>query len=247
MEFLVDAHTHSIASGHAYSTIREMVKAASDMGLKAICITEHTLRLPDACHKSYFSNFKILPREMCGIEVFFGAENNIIDYEGNVDFEVDTDPKVFRGLDINIASMHMPWYPLGTVEENTRAVMGAMDNPYIDIIGHPDDGRIELDYEKLVKHAKKTGKLLEINNHSLDPVSVRYDGAYEKCRTILELCRDLDVEIITNTDAHADVQVGDFRYAKKVLEDMNFPERLIVNCDLDRFKSHINRFRNVLK
>lgn len=247
MEFLVDAHMHTIASGHAYNTIREMVKAAKEKELKIIGITEHTMRIPGACSPMYFQNFKILPREIDGIEVLFGAESNIVDYNGSIDMELDMDSKFFKAMDINIASIHHPCYKVGSKEENTRAIMCAMNNPYIDIIGHPDDGRIPLDYEKLVKHAKETGKLLEINNHSLDPVSVRYKGALENCKTILELCKALDVEIITDTDAHFDTQVGDFCYTKKLLEEMNFPERLIVNCNIDRFKSHINKYRNNTK
>ena len=34
--FEADLHTHTIASGHAYNTIREMARAAADKGLKAL-------------------------------------------------------------------------------------------------------------------------------------------------------------------------------------------------------------------
>ena len=44
-----------------------------------------------------------------------------------------------------------------------------MKNPYVNIIGHPDDGRYEIDYEALVQGAKEYGKVLELNNHSMDP------------------------------------------------------------------------------
>ena len=41
MEFTLDLHTHTVASGNAYSTVQEMAKAAADKGLKLLCITEH--------------------------------------------------------------------------------------------------------------------------------------------------------------------------------------------------------------
>ena len=41
MEFRLDSHTHTLASGHAYCTLLEMVRAAADRGLELICITDH--------------------------------------------------------------------------------------------------------------------------------------------------------------------------------------------------------------
>ena len=35
-EVLIDAHTHTVASGHAYSSLQEMAKAAADMGLEVL-------------------------------------------------------------------------------------------------------------------------------------------------------------------------------------------------------------------
>ena len=49
--FEADLHTHTIASGHAYNTIREMARAAADKGLKALGITEHAPKLPGTCHR----------------------------------------------------------------------------------------------------------------------------------------------------------------------------------------------------
>ena len=43
---LVDAHTHTIASGHAYSSLQEMVQAAADKGLEVLGITEHGPSVP---------------------------------------------------------------------------------------------------------------------------------------------------------------------------------------------------------
>ena len=45
----LDVHTHTIASGHAFSTLQEMAKAASDKGLKLLGITEHSSGIPGSC------------------------------------------------------------------------------------------------------------------------------------------------------------------------------------------------------
>ena len=38
---LLDAHTHTVASGHAYSSLQEMAKAAADMGLEVFLVRWH--------------------------------------------------------------------------------------------------------------------------------------------------------------------------------------------------------------
>ena len=49
MNYEVDVHTHTIASGHAYSTIQEMAAAAAEKGLKVLGITEHAPLMPGTC------------------------------------------------------------------------------------------------------------------------------------------------------------------------------------------------------
>ena len=49
-ETVMDLHTHTIASGHAYNTLREMAKAAADRGLEILGITEHAPMMPGTCY-----------------------------------------------------------------------------------------------------------------------------------------------------------------------------------------------------
>ena len=102
MDYLLDVHTHTIASGHAYNSMMEMAKAGFDKGLKLLGITEHAPMMPGTCHSLYFHNLKVVPRTMCGIEVMLGVELNILDYDGHVDL----DARTLRQLDLKIASLH---------------------------------------------------------------------------------------------------------------------------------------------
>lgn len=171
MRDVLDLHTHTLASGHAYSTINEMIQAAKDKGLKMLGITEHAPEMPGSCSSMYFVNFRVLPRERDGLTVLFGAELNIVDYEGHVDLPEE----MLRGLDLVIASLHTPCIRPGTREENTRAYLKAMENPCLNIIGHPDDARYPIEYRPIVERAKERGILLEVNNSSLKPGSFRGD------------------------------------------------------------------------
>ena len=71
---VLDVHTHTLASGHAYNTIMEMAKAASEKGMELLGITEHAPAMPGTCHEFYFLNLKVLKRSLYGITVLFGAE-----------------------------------------------------------------------------------------------------------------------------------------------------------------------------
>lgn len=73
MKYVADMHTHTLASGHAYNTINEMIRAASEKKLDIIGITEHAPVMPGSTNAYYFQNLNILEREKYGIEVRYGA------------------------------------------------------------------------------------------------------------------------------------------------------------------------------
>ena len=238
MEYRLDSHTHTLASGHAYNTIMEMARAAADKGLSLLGITEHSLKMPGTCKEVYFLNLKAVPRRICGIEVLFGAELNIIDYTGKVDLR----EAILKTLDVNVASLHPPCINPGSMEENTAAVIGAIENPYVNIIGHPDDGRYLLDYDQIAAAAAGNRVLLEINNHSLDPCSSR-ENARENDLRMLEYCKKYRTHIILNSDAHWCDEIGNCEYSLPLIEEADFPEELIVNRDVELYRSFLRKYR----
>ncbi len=126
MKIELDVHTHTIASGHAFSTLQEMAQAAAGKGLKLLGITEHSPGVPGSCNPIYFRNLHVVPRQMYGIELLLGAEINILDGEGNLDM----DENCMRMLDIRIAGIHSLCYSYGTVDENTHGMVKAVSNPF---------------------------------------------------------------------------------------------------------------------
>ena len=234
-EHVLDLHTHTIASGHAYNTLREMAKAASDKGLSVLGITEHAPKMPGTCHSFYFHNLKTVPRELYGIRLLLGSEVNIMDFEGNIDLE----ERDLKGMDIIIASLHTPCIKPGSIKENTTAYLKVIENPYVNIIGHPDDGRYPVDYRALVEGAKEKGKVLELNNHSLDPKCFRRD-ARENDLKMLELCKEYAVPVIMGSDAHFDTLIGEFSMARELLEEVDFPEELVLNRSVEALQGHVN-------
>lgn len=235
---VMDLHTHTIASGHAYNTLREIAKAASEKGLEILGITEHAPMMPGTCHNFYFHNLKTVPRELYGIRLLLGVELNIL----NPDGEVDLKERELKNLDIAIASLHLPCMKPGTKEENTCAYLNAMKNPYVNIIGHPDDGRYEVDYLALVQGAKEFGKVLELNNHSLEPSCFR-QNARENDREMLQLCMKYQVPVVMDSDAHFDTHIAGFDSARGLLEELDFPEELVLNRSVDALRGYVNALK----
>ena len=238
MKFVLDIHTHTLASGHSYSTIREMAHAASKRGLKLLGITEHGPKMPGSCHELYFQNLKVVDRQMCGVELLLGAELNIMAPDGTVDLP----DSILQKLDITIASLHVPCMKPGTLEENTRAYVNAIKNPLINIIGHPDDRRYPVDYKEIVLAAKEYDTLIELNNASLTEGGARVNARPLDIE-LLGLCKEYEVPIIIGSDAHIHLAVGNHEQAEVLLTEVNFPEHLIVNQNEDYLKKYVNRYK----
>lgn len=238
MNDILDLHTHTIASGHAYNTLYEMVRSASEKHVCLLGVTEHAPRVPGTCHPFHFINFRVVPRELYGVKLMLGCELNIIDYNGSIDLE----EHFLKGLDYGIASIHDPCYTSGTVAQNTAAYVGAMQNPAVQIIGHPDDGRFPVDYETLVCAAKEHHVLLELNSSSLHPLCHRVH-ARDNYLTMLELCRQHQVSIVIDSDAHCEVDVGNHARALALLEEIHFPEELVVNTSIEKAAAFLPTLR----
>lgn len=235
MNFLVDTHTHTVASGHAYNTLFENLKEASEKGMKVVACTDHGPSMPGASHEWYFSNFRVLPREIYGVTLLKGCEANIMDYEGNLDI---TD-RIQRSLDIIIASLHDACIVPGSREENTSAIINAMKNPNVDIIGHCGNPLFPIYEEEVVKKAKEYNVLIEINNSSLQKQGGSRKGSSEICKKVAKLCKSCGVQIVIGSDAHCCFQIGDFKDAHGLLTEVEMPEELIINTDPGKVLSYL--------
>ncbi len=231
MNYIADLHTHTIASDHAYSTLLENVEYAKRAGMQALAITDHGPGVEDAPHLWHLLNMKSLPREIEGVRILRGVEANIMDMEGNLDIEGE----VLSQLDWVIASFHAAACPPGTVEQNTRAYLGAARNPYVDLIGHSGQLSFPYDYEAVVKVCKEYDKVMEINESS----TIVRVGSEHNCAEIARLCKKYEVKIAVNSDAHFALSVGRYPNSSRMLEEIGFPEKLVLNADLDRLMGYI--------
>lgn len=223
MKYPIDIHTHTIISGHAYNTLLENAKYASEIGLEVLGTADHGPAMPDAPHYWHFGNFKVLPKQIYGVTMLYGCEANIIDYDGNLDLPIE----IQKNLDFMIVSLHDPvMKPNKNPQVNTNALLKAMDNPNICVIGHSGNPAFPIDEEAFVKKAKEQNILIEINNSSFSRTRV---GSEKNCIKIASLCKEHNVKVIMNSDAHWCNHIGNFNDAEKMLKEIEMPEALIMN------------------
>lgn len=235
MTLEVDTHTHTVISGHAWSTLTENASAAAAKGMKGICLTEHGPQLFGGAPDYIPHSQRMLPDTVCGIRVYKGIEANILDSSGRLDI-----PEEFLKLvEFGIASYH----PLGgngiiigNKEENTAAFKKVLSIPYIDIIGHADDPKVPCDLEALVLEAKKLGKLLELNNNRV--ASGIYD--HSRMKDYILLCKKHGQRVCVGTDAHFSTMVGNAQPILELMDSVGFPSELVVNLTQERFESYLS-------
>lgn len=224
MNIYFDLHTHTVASGHAFSTLKENVEEAAEKGLKALGMSDHAPAMPGSAGPIYFGNFKAVRPNIMGVEVYTGVEANIMDFSGRLDL----DASILQKMDYVIASLHIPCITPGTPAQNTDALIHAMEQPWVRIIGHPDDDRYPLEYERLIAAAAERKVALEVNNSSFSPRSGRQNAEKNTSRW-LAVAKEYRLPIILGSDAHIYYDVGQLEKAEEMIRRAGYPPELVLN------------------
>jgi putative hydrolase len=227
----IDTHTHTLLSGHAHSTLLENAAAAAEFGLKGFVLTDHGPMIPGASPEFVVSTYRFFPAEINGVRIYHGVETNIHDDAGSLDMS----ERYLKQLDYVIAGLHEFVRLSGGRKKDTDTAIAAMNNPYVDILAHPDNPSYDLDYEAVVKETARLGKLMEVNDHSFQ---FRKGGA-ENALKYLPLCKRYGVRVAVSSDAHFALEMGRHSAAQKILELTEFPQELIVNLTRERFDAYI--------
>ncbi len=232
MKIVADLHTHSIASVHAYATITEMAAEAEASGLYAFAVTDHGISMHGVPHPYYFMNLTAVPKVFKGVRIIKGIEANIVDTQGTL----DADETILSKLEFVIASLHMPTYKDRVdIDACTEAYLNMAKNPYMNMIAHSGSPYFKYDYKKVIKEFAHRGKLIEINNASIKHKS----DFVPNCIEIAKLCKEYSCKISVDTDAHFTTQLGRADEALRLLEEIGFPEELVVNSSVENMKEYM--------
>lgn len=223
MKLVADLHIHTVASGHAYSTVMEIARAAGDRGLELIALTDHGPAMPGAPHSYHFSNMRVLPERILGVEVLRGVEANIIDPEGNLDLS----ERFLKHLDIVLAGFHWDCFEPRSIEENTRAMVRTISSGKADVIVHPGNPAFKIDPEPVVRAAVAHNVLLEINNSSLSGLGRK--GSKENCIALAKAVARSGGRVSLGSDSHFCGQVGLLNRAAQLAQEAGLKANQVIN------------------
>ncbi len=230
MQIVADLHTHTIASTHAYSTVYEMARGAKNRGLIAIGITDHGPDMVDGPHEWHFSNLDILPRQIEGVTVIRGIEFNICP-GGELDHMKESS---LKPIEFALASFHECCFAPATKAEHTAALEVVLRDKRVNALGHLGNANYDFDKEYIISQCNQYDKLVEINGNSF---AIR-KGSRENCTEIAQLCKKHQVPIVLNSDSHIEYRVGYVDHALSMLEEIEFPEELIINSSRERLDTY---------
>ncbi len=237
-----DLHTHTNLTD-GLSSLDEMVKAAAARGYAYYAITDHAPNL----YMQRMSDEKMLAqrervRELDGrygrLRLLHGTELNI-----GPDGTVDWPPEFLDGFDVCVASVHSHFdQDRATM---TKRLLRAIENPYVDIIGHPTGrqiGRragIDADLDEVYRECARTGTILEINAYP-DRLDLNDDEVLRAKR--------YGVKFAIDSDAHSTVHLPFIRYGVGMAQRGWLTSEDVVNTwPLHRLRSYISRHRQARK
>jgi DNA polymerase (family 10) len=186
-----DLHMHTDWSD-GRDTLEAMARAALALGRRYIAICDHAKRLKDGRLERQSEDIAAVAAELEGLQILTGVEVDI-----RRDGSLDMSDGQLAERDWVMASIHAG-FDAGPAALTDR-IVAAMENPYVDAIGHPTGrklntrGAYELDLERVLAKAVETGTFLEINSQPdrLDLIDVHARAAIEA-----------GVKLVVSTDAH---------------------------------------------
>ncbi|MGZ4973384.1 MAG: PHP domain-containing protein, partial [Limisphaerales bacterium] len=193
-----DLHCHTTDSD-GRASIEEMAEAARARGYEYLAITDHSKRLAmiqglDAKRlRQQIRRIDKLNGKLKGIRLLKSCEVDILD-DGSLDMPDD----VLKELDVVVCSIHSKFNL--PADKQTERILRAMDNPYMNILGHPTGRLIDqrvgypLDIERILQAAKERGCIIEINAQP-----DRLDLPDFHCQR----GKELKLKFVISTDAHS--------------------------------------------
>jgi putative hydrolase len=234
----VDLHVHSLFSACGLHTILELIEQGRKVGLKAMAITDHGLAVGGGRLTSVF--FERFRSPYDDIKVYKGIELNLLDEKGAVDIVGQYLPFV----DILLFGVHPNLPPRGPKEYYTDMVIAAMENnPFLDILSHPNDPAYPLDYPKIAKKAAQKGMALELNHSKVLYKRSTPDDAL----ALVRACKEAGCLMAVNSDTHALLELGRDESVRPLLEKAKFPAELIVNRTAEAAEKFIEGRRGLKK
>lgn len=253
-EIKVDTHTHTVFSKHAYSTVEENARAAKEQGLEVLAITDHfsPLFVPSIDYVNYgnFWNMKNLPKNWFGVEMYYGAEVDIVSMKGDLfgrDLYVPPQwskdkPSYLEWLkrktEFLIGSIHQGLFAEGQSKAAvTQMYCNVIQSGQILILGHLGRDRHPFELKEVLNCAKENHVLIELNEISFS----KEEYVNRIGHDLLLACAEMGVPVSVGSDAHCSYRVGKTEHVIREMEKVNFPKELIATAGKEQFQTLIDK------
>jgi DNA polymerase (family 10) len=209
-----DLHTHTHWSADGKSTLEEMVAAAAARGYEYYAITDHSHYMREGKLERQLEEIDALRDRFPKLRILAGVEANI-----RANGEVDVPEDELARLDWVVASVHQ-----APDSRPTERVLDAMDNPYVDVIGHLTGRRIrtrgprDVNVERVIEKALERGVFLEVNGQP-DRLDLRDVHARAAKEAGLKLVLDSDAHEV-RSQAYVELAVAQARRGWLTKEDV---------------------------
>ena len=214
------------------------MRAAADRGLELICITTTPPAWSVTTHKDYFLNFRVIDREIYGVRVMMGAELNVMDFDGTVDLS----PKLLNNLDMAIASQHIWCMPQGGGPGGEYSGHGPRHGQLPQDLYPGTPGRRPLSPGLSGAGAGRRGARRASGGQQHLPLPRLFPGKLHRQRDgDAEALPAGGVPVVVGSDAHFVSAVGGHQYAQALLDELDFPEELVLNREPAAFLAHLER------
>ncbi|MBN3033907.1 MAG: PHP domain-containing protein [Candidatus Saganbacteria bacterium] len=234
MNLVCDLHTHTVASGHAYSTIEEYVRRAKQVRLQGFAVTDHGPAMPGGPHYYHFANMRMIPRVIDGVRVLRGAEANIVNENGQLDLK-DEDIR-WGELDFVTVAMHpRVGYEDHGEDKNTEVLLKTFKNPFVRVLAHPGNPKYPIKIKEIVAAAKEAGVFLEINNSS----DFSRPGSHDRCVEVAEEVKRAGWQVVIGTDSHLSTMLGVFDDALAIVKEAGLTEADVVNTSWAKIEKYL--------
>lgn len=239
----VNSHVHSLTTNHAYSTIAELATDAGKRGAAAIVISDHVgpsvPRINDIA--ASLANRKVWPSSIAGVRLVKGVELDVVLGPelfplGDVAFYYDRDKTVLDialESEVVVASLH-EFGPELTASGLTDLYQRVLLSSRATILGHPCRPAVEWDMATVVACAAHSEIPLELNESCLSNA-----GARERYRSMLEVAAEAGARVALGSDAHIASDVAFFPQTIALLDEVGFPDDLVVSAKWNRFREFL--------
>ena len=230
-----DFHVHTLRSRCGLHTLLEMIDCAASRGLQGVAITDHGAFCGGPGVSSVF--LRRFPNEHKGLRVWKGIEANPLP-EGGTDIPADMVP----WFDVILLGIHN--VPQDQPREYyTDLLLSRMaDNPFVDILVHPDSMVYPLDVARLVEAAAGSGMAVEFNNANL----THGKTDLSRMKAMAEAVVGTGCRAVISSDSHTINEVGDDSHARRALAEMGFADIALVNETFESAEAFIEERRALL-